>query len=201
MFGSIPDTRRLCDKNCRLFITTSSVTGEFPTQRASDVENVSIWWLHHATRSLAFKLPCGSNSWLMWSSKRSIHCIFWLHLPRTFRIWETTYEDFTNNFNCGFVERFWVTVYMSGMHLVMHFPFKHHCKNHLVWQWTKYVFIYVQPVHIPSFIRLGIDWRGVRQRRAGIQIASKYITYPVWSFMQVNDKSQRVWKDVQIKTV
>ena len=23
------------------------VTGEFPAQRASNVENVSIWWLHH----------------------------------------------------------------------------------------------------------------------------------------------------------
>ena len=26
----------------------SSVTGEFPAQRASDAENVSIWWCHHA---------------------------------------------------------------------------------------------------------------------------------------------------------
>ena len=25
----------------------SSVTGEFPTQRASNAENVSIWWRHH----------------------------------------------------------------------------------------------------------------------------------------------------------
>ena len=25
----------------------SPVTGEFPTQRASDAENVSIWWRHH----------------------------------------------------------------------------------------------------------------------------------------------------------
>ena len=26
----------------------SPVTGEFPTQRASDAENASIWWRHHA---------------------------------------------------------------------------------------------------------------------------------------------------------
>ena len=26
----------------------SPVTGEFPTQRASNAENVSIWWRHHA---------------------------------------------------------------------------------------------------------------------------------------------------------
>ena len=30
----------LCEGN-------SPVTGEFPTQRASNVENVSIWWRHH----------------------------------------------------------------------------------------------------------------------------------------------------------
>ena len=26
----------------------SPVTGEFPTQKASNAENVSIWWCHHA---------------------------------------------------------------------------------------------------------------------------------------------------------
>ena len=30
----------LCEEN-------SPVTGEFPTQRVSDAENVSIWWRHH----------------------------------------------------------------------------------------------------------------------------------------------------------
>ena len=33
----------LCEGN-------SPVTGEFPTQRASTVENVSIWWHHHVDR-------------------------------------------------------------------------------------------------------------------------------------------------------
>ena len=32
----------LCDEN-------SSVSGEFPAQRANNAENVSIWWRHHAT--------------------------------------------------------------------------------------------------------------------------------------------------------
>ena len=27
----------------------SSVTGEFPAQRASNADNVSIWWRHHDT--------------------------------------------------------------------------------------------------------------------------------------------------------
>ena len=35
----------LCEGN-------SPVTGEFPTQRASNVENVSIWWLHHEWKLL-----------------------------------------------------------------------------------------------------------------------------------------------------
>ena len=30
-----------------LFVPNSPVTGEFPAQRASSVENVSIWWRHH----------------------------------------------------------------------------------------------------------------------------------------------------------
>ena len=33
----------LCEEN-------SPVTGEFPTQRASNAENVSIWWRHHEYR-------------------------------------------------------------------------------------------------------------------------------------------------------
>ena len=33
-------------------VWNSSVTGEFPTQRASNAENVSIWWHHHEWRVL-----------------------------------------------------------------------------------------------------------------------------------------------------
>ena len=41
----------LCEGN-------STVTGEFPAQRASNAENVSISWRHHAKRS--------SNPWFEW---------------------------------------------------------------------------------------------------------------------------------------
>ena len=39
-------------KTAKLYVTgfcegNSPVTGEFPTQQASNVENVSIWWCHH----------------------------------------------------------------------------------------------------------------------------------------------------------
>ena len=32
-----------------LCVGNSPVTGEFPTQKASNAENVSIWWRHHNT--------------------------------------------------------------------------------------------------------------------------------------------------------
>ena len=35
-----------------LCVGNSPVTGEFPSQRASNVENVSIWWCHHVTRPI-----------------------------------------------------------------------------------------------------------------------------------------------------
>ena len=41
--ASTPRVTGLCEGN-------SPVTGEFPTQMASNVENVSIWWRHHKQR-------------------------------------------------------------------------------------------------------------------------------------------------------
>ena len=45
--------RRRSKKTLKLCVTglcegNSPVTGEFPAQRASNAENVSIWWRHHA---------------------------------------------------------------------------------------------------------------------------------------------------------
>ena len=47
--------RRRSKKTPKLRVTVicagnSPVTGEFPAQRASNAENVSIWWRHHAER-------------------------------------------------------------------------------------------------------------------------------------------------------
>ena len=33
------------------FVVNSPVTVEYPTQMASNTENASIWWRHHATRT------------------------------------------------------------------------------------------------------------------------------------------------------
>ena len=45
-------SRRISKKTSKLRVTglcagNYPVTGEFPAQRASDAENVSIWWRHH----------------------------------------------------------------------------------------------------------------------------------------------------------
>ena len=58
--GSVSNNQRLhCLLNCRiskktsklritdLCVGNSPVTGEFPAQKASNAENVSIWWRHH----------------------------------------------------------------------------------------------------------------------------------------------------------
>ena len=39
-----------------LCVGNSPVTGEFPAQRASNAENVSIWWRHHAKAHLRYKV-------------------------------------------------------------------------------------------------------------------------------------------------
>ena len=51
--------RHKLKKTSKLHVTgfcawNSPVTGEFPTQRASNAENVSIWWRHHANRDCFF---------------------------------------------------------------------------------------------------------------------------------------------------
>ena len=62
--------RRRWKKTSKLRVTglcagNSLVTGEFPAQRASNVENVSIWRLHHADTSFAIS-PCICAKWHTW---------------------------------------------------------------------------------------------------------------------------------------
>ena len=49
----------------------SPVTGEFPTQRASNAENVSIWWRHHVhcPNIVKFCTDQGMQNWKMWVHK------------------------------------------------------------------------------------------------------------------------------------
>ena len=46
----------------RLFMRRSQKTGEFPAQRASNAENVSIWWRHHAPQG---NFKCAVMWWLI----------------------------------------------------------------------------------------------------------------------------------------
>ena len=48
----------LCARN-------SPVTGEFPAQRASNAENVSIWWRHHVMLSFSFT-TFSNNDIIIW---------------------------------------------------------------------------------------------------------------------------------------
>ena len=53
--------RRRSKKTPKLRVTglcagNSPVTGEFPAQRASDAENIFIWWRHHDTETLSVLL-------------------------------------------------------------------------------------------------------------------------------------------------
>ena len=73
----------------------SPVTGEFPTQRASNAENVSIWWRHHVVRSNGpyvdwvnrhwFKHIIGVHHHLQNDKKRELghynHCDFKTNTP------------------------------------------------------------------------------------------------------------------------
>ena len=56
----MPRVTGLCEGN-------SPVTGEFPTQRASNAENVSIWWRHHITfASHVLSMSPAMPPWRTW---------------------------------------------------------------------------------------------------------------------------------------
>ena len=60
-----------------LCVGNSPVTGEFPAQMASNAENVSIWWRHHALGTftaftpLPSLMPAVTWGWCCWKFKKS----------------------------------------------------------------------------------------------------------------------------------
>ena len=62
------------------FAGNSPVTGEFPAQRASNAENVSIWWRHHAlgTGNAGIYGNTGHNCCRWWLFTILWSCIDWL---------------------------------------------------------------------------------------------------------------------------
>ena len=61
----------------------SPATGEFPTQMATNAENVSIWWCHYERLNL-YLLECMLNSrdWLQTSANVSLQTLFVFKPPR-----------------------------------------------------------------------------------------------------------------------
>ena len=78
----------LCEGN-------SPVTGEFPSQRASDAEDVFfIWWRHHDYISDTFWLTC-----CLWTDA-SIFCQFTdtLHMKKKLKVYSNLFNTLTDNF-------------------------------------------------------------------------------------------------------
>ena len=66
-------TSKLCITG--LWVGNSPVTGEFPTQKASDTENVSMWWHHHVYLGpkLGHHCACRCPGWLCKGQKVAHH--------------------------------------------------------------------------------------------------------------------------------
>ena len=67
--------RRRSNKTPKLLVTglcegNSPVTGEFPAQKASNVENVSIWWRHHVFRASLH--DCCSETTIPWTQHNDL---------------------------------------------------------------------------------------------------------------------------------
>ena len=89
-------TSKLCGTG--LCAGNSPVTGEFPTQMASNAENVSVWWRHHGmcvVRRVTFLIPI-YNSQLQWTITEDIH-----HYLEKFKIF-TSNRFFKNPFQQQF---------------------------------------------------------------------------------------------------
>ena len=72
----------LCEGN-------SPVTGEFPAQMASNVENVSIWWRHHGDVTVVYTVYLQVSTHLTWSADTTYSlakprrpCSCYLTMPR-----------------------------------------------------------------------------------------------------------------------
>ena len=71
----------------------SPVTGEFPDQRASNAENISIWWRHHGYFSVIEKY-----TWELYKNRVSSWCQhrhYWWH----WRLWRKSWHDDISGFS------------------------------------------------------------------------------------------------------
>ena len=83
--------RRRSKKTSKLLVTglcagNSPVTSEFPAQRASNAENVSIWWRHHVISWV----PCG----FLWSVSSYSPVLFHWHITWPWCEWSNPEESY-----------------------------------------------------------------------------------------------------------
>ena len=96
-------------RNTDLFEGNSPVTGEFNAQMASNAENVSIWWRHHAFR---FPYPSYVDHFQLWEYYRKMTFMWstivaWSVKLRTFkylgRFYRTTYFSYFDKLYLGVI--------------------------------------------------------------------------------------------------
>ena len=74
--------KSISKKRWKLLVTglwdgNSAVLGEFPTQRASNTENVSIWWRHHEWNTMRVTIVYSLSFKCFYTGSCSIH-MYWL---------------------------------------------------------------------------------------------------------------------------
>ena len=95
-----------------LCVGNSPVTGEFPTQMASNVENVSIWWCHHGSDwKLMFAIEC-----LIYRAIIGMHsATVTMHVPPLCLAWATCKQPMPS---ATFVWLSWICSKLCGNHEV-----------------------------------------------------------------------------------
>ena len=107
--------RRRSKKTSKLRVTglcegNSPVTNEFPVQRSSNAENVSIWWQHHGL-------------WVFWPCHKG-HALYFQHIAITHRCQWSSKRRFHDNYLrscvCTPVAFVWKDVNYCLSHKVLH---------------------------------------------------------------------------------
>ena len=80
--------KRRSKKTSKLRVTglcarNSPGTGEFPAQKASNAENVSIWWRHHVLWTISAKCYILVCRWFMWRYVKMV-CSYGYHTEKQF---------------------------------------------------------------------------------------------------------------------
>ena len=84
----IADQRKHQSSATLAFVGEFTGTGEFPAQRASNAENVSIWWRHHEFRRLSREITISLHN-VIWRRARRTPCQMFGSMKNDF--WKAVY--------------------------------------------------------------------------------------------------------------